>query len=407
MAVFWTHAFGLLLLADEATNRTLVRLSVSIGEGAVSCFFVLSGFVLVWVARPGEARREFWQRRVARIAPNHLVTWTAGLLLLIAFSRGFNPLALLPSLTLTQVWVPHSAVLEGTNPPAWSLACEAFFYLLFPFLYRRVSRMGDATVRRAAWLVGGAIVAWTVIVAVGIPTEPRAEQGLPVPLPQFYALIFIPPLRLLDFTLGMLVAELVRRELWRPLGMRRASLALAGGWAASLLLPPPIGYVAPWLPAIVLFVAGGASAVSRRTEARGAAWRWLVWLGEVSFAFYLVHWLVLTYAKVPLGLEREGGEPLGVLVYLVVCLAASLLIAQALRRWVEQPAARRLRPRAAPERDPLDALAAAAVAVVPTVAASGLATSPAEILRVRAGDPDRAGRASSGDQSADRAGTRV
>jgi len=46
---------------------------------AVDLFFILSGFVLTWVARPGEPRRRFYRRRLVKIFPNHIVTWTAGL----------------------------------------------------------------------------------------------------------------------------------------------------------------------------------------------------------------------------------------------------------------------------------------------------------------------------------------
>jgi peptidoglycan/LPS O-acetylase OafA/YrhL len=40
----------------------------------VSFFFVLSGFVLTWSARPDDIATGFWRRRIARIYPVHLVT---------------------------------------------------------------------------------------------------------------------------------------------------------------------------------------------------------------------------------------------------------------------------------------------------------------------------------------------
>lgn len=406
LLVFFAHAFGLLLLTSDSANETLVRLTVSIGEGAVGCFFVLSGFVLVWVMRPGETRRDFWRRRIARIGPNHLVTWAIGLALMVIFARGFNILALLPSLTLTHVWLPHPAVLEGTNPPAWSLACEAFFYACFPFLAARLLRRSDRTILRAAWGVGAAIVGWTLLVALLVPTEPRAEHGLPVPVAQMYALVFIPPVRLLDFALGMLLAEIICRGLWRPTSLRPGLVAVGAGWAASLLIPPPLGYVATWLPAIVLLIGAGATPlVAPRSAARARVRRTLIWMGEISFAFYLTHWLVLTYAKLPLGLER--GEETGVVVvaYVAACLIVTLAAAELLRRWVEVPAARLLRPRErhTGEVDPLRSLAAS----IATAAGNAAATlpPPAPAIAVRAADRALADRASSDGPFEDRAET--
>src|SRR5512133_3297128 len=43
------------------------------GRSGVSFFFILSGFLLTWTARPDDTRRAFYQRRVARIVPSYLV----------------------------------------------------------------------------------------------------------------------------------------------------------------------------------------------------------------------------------------------------------------------------------------------------------------------------------------------
>lgn len=46
---------------------------MNFGYTGVSFFFVLSGFVLTWSARPRVGARQFWWRRVARIWPSHMV----------------------------------------------------------------------------------------------------------------------------------------------------------------------------------------------------------------------------------------------------------------------------------------------------------------------------------------------
>src|SRR6266496_2959700 len=49
---------------------------------SVGSFFVLSGFVLTWSARPGDAARTFYRRRFFRIYPQHLLTFVVAALLI-------------------------------------------------------------------------------------------------------------------------------------------------------------------------------------------------------------------------------------------------------------------------------------------------------------------------------------
>src|SRR5207253_5787187 len=79
------------------------------GGTGVSFFFVLSGFVLAWSARPTDTRRAFWRRRAAKIYPNHLVT----ALLAIALFQVTDPLRITANLTLTQVWFPIPTVYDS------------------------------------------------------------------------------------------------------------------------------------------------------------------------------------------------------------------------------------------------------------------------------------------------------
>jgi peptidoglycan/LPS O-acetylase OafA/YrhL len=128
LAVFADHAVS----SGHGSSRWFV-----LGDAGVSFFFVLSGVVLAWSARPGDTARRFWRRRFARIYPATLVSGVAAGLLIWAgwvygSLRGF---AAVTHLFLIQAWWP-----SGQNPVyayngvAWSLSCEAFFYLLFPLL---------------------------------------------------------------------------------------------------------------------------------------------------------------------------------------------------------------------------------------------------------------------------------
>ncbi len=83
----------------------------------------------------------------------------------------------------------------------------------------------------------------------------------------------------------------------------------------------------------------GAGAVVDITGRRTVfARRWFVWLGEVSYAFYLLHWLVLHYLHVALG-GRRWSAPQGVL-FLIAALALALALSTLLYTLVERPVVR-------------------------------------------------------------------
>ena len=69
----WWAAFG--VFAYHMANLAPLRHQslLNVGYTGVSFFFVLSGFVLTWSAKPSTGVRQFWWRRFARIWPAHFV----------------------------------------------------------------------------------------------------------------------------------------------------------------------------------------------------------------------------------------------------------------------------------------------------------------------------------------------
>jgi peptidoglycan/LPS O-acetylase OafA/YrhL len=77
-------------------------------------------------------------------------------------------------------------------------------------------------------------------------------------------------------------------------------------------------------------------------EARQQTWvsgRVMVWLGEISFAFYMVHVLVLTYGHRLLGSPAGLATPVALAV-LALLLVGVLVVATLLYTLVERPVMR-------------------------------------------------------------------
>ncbi|MGW0996865.1 acyltransferase family protein [Streptomyces sp. NPDC002523] len=311
------------------------------GATGVSFFFLLSGFVLTWSARPHDRALGFWRRRIARVYPVHLVTLTVAFLMAYTLARQPRPT---PSQALANVLLLHSwwhPWWQTLNPVSWSLACEAFFYAAFPLLFLLLRRLGT----RGTLALGGlAVVA--VLVLARADTHHWTNQSM-------YSL---PAARLPEFVLGAVTARLVLLGRWRGPGLE-ASLALA---VIGYFLVPQ---VTPGYPATLCTLAGFTVLIPAAAVAdlKGLPSLWrhrrLVRLGELSFAFYMIHLLVLRAGTSLLGTKPH----FGILAGLAVTTAAftlSLALSWLLYEAVERPARRlllRRRARSAPaaEREPV------------------------------------------------------
>jgi peptidoglycan/LPS O-acetylase OafA/YrhL len=344
---FQTRFFG------GGVGDTLGGIFANAGFYGVTFFFVLSGFVLTWSARPADGAPRVWRRRLVKIFPNHLVTFVAAAVLMVIASEVFTTKGVLANLFLVQAWIPEIQVPNTMNAVSWSLSCELFFYLAFPFLLPVLERL---TARRL-WTVAGVLAALTVLVPA---VSSWTVAGTPLPFIADGSLSFEQ-----IWSVGMIAARLVLTGALPRIGLLPAAAIAVGGYVLNSSVPYLYGVAgtgALWLTPLVV---AAAQADVRQTVSpfRG---RVLVRLGELSFAFYMVHGLVVTYGHKWLvaGKDLSGAATAALLL---AALLAALALAHALFTWVEAPAVRRFSaPRAknpaAPEAAPP---AAPAPAVVP------------------------------------------
>jgi peptidoglycan/LPS O-acetylase OafA/YrhL len=294
----------------------------------VSFFFMLSGFVLAWARSDNAGDRSFWRNRFARIWPTHM----AALLLTLTLPwlvDGTRPVPTLiaPVVFLVQAWIPSRRWFFAPNIVSWSLSCEMFFYLMFPWLRRRIA----ATRRPVALLVALLVLIWLVPVA----TTPLSTAD------RFWAGYVFPLARLPEFCVGIVLCRLVSEG-----RVRWTSTSIPTLLALAVVISDR------WMPARVMYVAWGAvplawllaSSAARAVEGRRSVLdlRPFVWLGEVSFAFYLVHAVVFTWTYKTIGILRHG--PLShIRPLLATELVLSVIGAWILHRLVETPLERRLR----------------------------------------------------------------
>jgi len=338
--VFLAHTAGFLLVITLAPQDDhYSKFVFSSANGAVTFFFILSGFILTWVAKD-ESKRAFWRRRFWKIYPNHFVTFIATGILMAVAGIALTWKNTFPTLFLVQTWFPSFEIshVEGGNTPTWTLGCEALFYFLFPWLLVAGRKIKASRLWLAIGVVVAAIVAVPTIAATLLPREPIMMYD-PIPWWHYWFVTHLPATRLLEFMLGILFALVVMNGRWIRLPLSAALGLVAVSMAVAAYVPDEFDQVATMaLPiGLAIAAAGAADMKGQRTIFSN---RVMVFLGEISFAFYIIHFLVVSYG--PMGIASPSfftrswtlGSAIG---ESVLAFAITLVLSVLLYRFVERP----------------------------------------------------------------------
>ncbi len=372
------------LFADRGVQEGYYHWLSQAGGLGVTFFFLLSGFVLTWSASAGDRPASFYRRRFVKILPLYYVTALLAVLVMHAGSVPWRDLA--SYLTMTQLWPPDYPLNFSVLAPGWSLATEAFFYLTFPLLVGLVVGRGT---RRAATVLAVSVLAVVAVplVATLLPEGSQRLSNEPdVSGLQYWFAYVLPLTRLPDFGVGMALAVLVRGDALPRLSLRWSFAALAGAYVLALSAPVLLAQRAVLVVPCALII---AAAAQRDLAGRPSVWRArpLRWLGEVSFAFYLLHFIVLDALDVHV-LHGPTDSVAAAVAYLLGAVALTVLGAGALYHWVEMPLVRAyggrtvrgLRPRRSIESP---AVRASGEPIGPTSVRSVLLPGPREVALVQ------------------------
>jgi peptidoglycan/LPS O-acetylase OafA/YrhL len=319
------------------------------GYSGVTIFFVLSGFVLA-VNYFDEFRRlrwvsayNFFVARFARLYPLYLLI----LFYLVVRQHALgipidgwwrNALAI-------QTWNPHVEVAYSFDSPAWSIGVEVFLYACFPLLVPLIARLRSVrSILICAAAVAVAMFAMAAIfVATGHGSLPATDSG------SAHRWLYRTPLtRLGDFALGILAARLFvvlgRERLARFGG---GALATAAAAVIVVLMAWPGLLFSAWSWDIAYAVPATLLIFGLATGPRGGLARFLsvpaiVLLGEASYAFYLVHFPMISFLGAG---SWVNALTVTEVVYEVMILGAIIALAIGLHVAFELPARRTLRRR--------------------------------------------------------------
>lgn len=329
---------------------------VPLGYTGVTFFFLLSGFILAYNYRdadlttPGR-RGLFYRARFARIYPTLLLALAIHVPWLLNWAS-LEP-ELLASLMRSglvlaplgiHAWLPGAAC--SLDCPSWSVSVEIFFYALFPFLLPLVLRHTHtvAMVTLMAWGVGASLLtlAWAAWGGGVSLIGPEPGGLFPVLIAEFIK--YFPLLHLPTFIAGLLLFVAWERGAGSP-GALLFAAASCGMLivVAAEFIPEPVLHngvtVLAWAPLIL------ACAAIRRGPLCAAP---MIFLGKISFAFYLLHIpvfaMINTADRVVLNGWLAGHPWIAVSVNALASLAAAAVVhcvvEEPARRWILRRGAR-------------------------------------------------------------------
>lgn len=341
--VFLVHVAQEGMFKSTSANNDYTAVLWQGGWVGVSFFFVLSGFVLTWTSRSNDTALSFWRRRFVRIFPNHWVTLliTIGATVWIAKQAIDWGQAAINS-GLIQSFFADINIRTGFNGVTWTLSCEAFFYVCFPLLSRWLARIREE--RLWSWIIG--MMAVTVAIPLLATLLPNTTTYAVTGLRDWdlYLVMMFPLARVPEFVLGILLARLIISGRRFPFGLGTASAILIFLWAIAGMFPGRY-QVLPLSAIPVTLVIG--TAARQDLDGLTPAWargKFVLWLGEMSFAFYMVHRIVVVFGHILLG---SGTYSTPATVGIILMFGAiAMLMGWGLMAFVERPLMNRFGARA-------------------------------------------------------------
>jgi peptidoglycan/LPS O-acetylase OafA/YrhL len=299
------------------------------GYIGVSFFFILSGFVLAYNYQSEKLSNKeqiykYYLARLARIFPLHILTFLISIPLTysifienkkIWFFQAFT------NFTLTQSFIPLKNIYFSFNGPSWSISCEMFFYLVFPIIIFNLSIF-----KRFKHVLFFFVIILPFLVFF-------------IPNNWFHALFYINPFfRVIDFIIGILLYKLYYKINSKKLFINFSYLEISSLLIFLLffIFHSSIIDVARysfyyWIPISYIifsfsFQKGFISKILSNIK--------LIYLGEISFAFYLFHQLVINYfEKLNIKFFHLENE----ILIIILLISISIYISHLIHKYFELP----------------------------------------------------------------------
>ena len=283
------------------------------GSFGVDIFFVISGFIMIYIAKPDDTPTAFFLNRIRRVVPMYwFFTFLMAAILLVMPGVFKATVFDIKALLMSLAFIPYWSLANPTEAwpivaPGWSLNFEMYFYLIFALSLLFAARF------RIAFIT---FVITTVFVIATLLNDGQSA------IASFFSLSLV-----FEFILGMLLAVAWKRGFRLP-ASTAAWLLLSASCVLLIKLP---------LPRIFEYGVPSFLIVMACLYVKIGEHRWAVLLGDASYALYLSHIFTLGVLRkfvAPYLGEGEIAAYLFVIISLVVCTLVSVVIHKYIDNWL-------------------------------------------------------------------------
>jgi peptidoglycan/LPS O-acetylase OafA/YrhL len=286
LMVFFSHIHDVVIFNHHRFFDFIWKNVCYEGYIGVTFFFILSGFILTYnynhlINNKQISTLKFLSLRAARIYPTHLLCFFISLLPYFFLYRSI--LAGIFNLFLLQSFIPIVSVYFSFNAPSWSISNEAFFYLIFCSLllinYKNILKL------------------WTlnIMLVIGFLFLFSNKNDII----QHWIFYINPFMRILDFITGIVLAKIFFRvnhiikninllKILEPISILLLAIFvfIAVKYNVNQSLRYDIYYIIPL--GLIIFIFSFEEGLISKILANKIC----VFLGEISFAFYMFHYLI-------------------------------------------------------------------------------------------------------------------
>jgi peptidoglycan/LPS O-acetylase OafA/YrhL len=307
-----------------------LKVFIAHGYLAVDLFFLLSGFVIFLSYHASLSTNfphsvgNFYWKRFSRIYPLHFVMLGGYLALFGAFTylssshaapEAYTWSAFIQSMFLVHMWFGSDLT---WNVPSWSISSEWFVYLFFPLMAYSLRKLRGGIAMHLLSIVLAAVILHVIYAASGLNSI-----GADIPHMALVRTLF-------EFLMGVFVGSLYVNHL--DFLQRHSSAALAGFVALCVLYVMTSTPDYALIPITFAFLIAYLS-VTTSWITTALSTPVLVYLGEISYSTYMVHYLVYDLLKAAFISDTHEINP----VHLWLSFVAVFILSVVLHHAVDMP----------------------------------------------------------------------
>lgn len=300
------------------------------GYVGVTFFYILSGFIINYsfnrhIDGGKFDYKDFIVFRVCRLFPVHILS-----LLLVLSMFGYflnfdavNKWALLFNVSLLNAFIPDPKYYFSFNPVSWSISCELFFYMAFCLLVKlRTSKL---------------ILLLVMIQACNA----YFIFNPPIEISNHWFFYINPVFRVCDFIIGMLLCRFFLQTDFSPSKHTGTVMEAGALFFVALTVFISTNYIGnmnvrydllfiPCMTFLVMAFSFNAGSVSKILSNK-----FLILLGEASFAFYMLHWMIVS--KLSEIINPDVNDMSSLTGYIIAALVVSVVSSIVVFSFYEKP----------------------------------------------------------------------